>query len=602
MTTVPEENDHSLHTAEDNSSSSPQRKQSLRWWPAAIILALMLLIRLLPVVIDSAPLPVLMLGFMGPMIAALLIFPWWLFASRTSIREKLLGLVALIAIAILTMMLSHSSMQGMPNFMYQLPVGMAAFTLPLIFLAGLPSIRLPVALFVALLGFGVWDLVRFDGVTGEFSAAFSFRWTPSHEDEYLASLSKSDGENSSATIELDPNAVINATSAEWPIFRGRERENTISEIVLDEDWDQHPPKLIWKSLIGPGWSSFSVAGNRLFTQEQRGESEAVVCLDAKTGAIAWAYEYPGRFFESIGGAGPRATPTIGDKALFCLGADGDLLCLDPLTGKLIWQRDLRQDAERDPPIWGWSSSPLVVYSKVVVHAGGANDKGVIAYDALTGDLLWSVASGDHSYSSAQLAEFDGVSGVLMVSNAGLQFLDLEDGHTIWNYEQRSENYRVLQPLISENNVLLADSMGVGTRCLTITRSDDKWQVTESWTSRYMKPQYNDFVLYDGNVYGFDGSIFASISMETGEQNWKRGRYGNGQVLLLDSAGQLLLTSEKGEIVLIKPSSEELIELAKFPAIEGKTWNHPVLINNRLYLRNGQEAACYELTLKNDDDS
>ncbi len=121
-------------------------------------------------------------------------------------------------------------------------------------------------------------------------------------------------------------------------------------------------------------------------------------------------------------------------------------------------------------------------------------------------------------------------------------------------------------------------------------------MTEQWTSLDMKPDFNDFVEYQGHVYGFDGSIFACVDLETGKRLWKKGRYGNGQVLLLPDAGQMLVISEAGELVLLKADPGKLVEVARIPAIDGKTWNHPVLVGNRLYVRNGAEAACYELPL------
>jgi outer membrane protein assembly factor BamB len=211
-------------------------------------------------------------------------------------------------------------------------------------------------------------------------------------------------------------------------------------------------------------------------------------------------------------------------------------------------------------------------------------------------MVWSAPSGDHSYSSAQLATFDGETGLLMSTNTGLQFLDVRDGHTLWEHPWPGDNYRALQPLVAGNSILFTTSLGLGTRKITVHKMDSKWEITEDWTSRDLKPDFNDFVEYQGYLYGFDGNIFTCVSLETGKRAWKRGRYGSGQVLLLPDAGQLLVTSETGEIVLLKADPTKPIELAKVPAIEGKTWNHPVLIGSRLYIRNAEMAACYELAL------
>ncbi|HUP78275.1 MAG TPA: PQQ-binding-like beta-propeller repeat protein, partial [Pirellula sp.] len=527
---------------------------------------------------------------MGPAGLGLLIMLWWLFASRAHWKEKLIGLVAVAIIGFVAITLCHFTMQGMSVVIFLIPYGTAAFAIPLILFANRPSIRLPVALVSAVIGFGYWDLLQTGGVSGKFVADFSWRWESTAEEKYLESLANGVPAKPVETNE----APITLASAVWPNFRGSSRDGKLVGVSLSEDWVASPPKLIWKRPIGPGWSSFSVAGDRIFTQEQRGEKEAVVCLDAKTGSKVWEHEYVSRFWESVAGAGPRATPTISDEGLFSLGANGILTCLNASTGATIWERDLQVDSGRKPPMWGFASPPLVTQGVVIVYAGGSEDKGILAYDAKTGQSRWSIASGDHSYSSAQIASFDSVSGVLMETNAGLQFVNAIDGKKIWQYDSPSKNYRTLQPLVLGNSVLLANSMGEGTKRLSVSLKGDDWSIKEEWASRDMKPDFNDFVEHKGSLYGFDGNIFSCIDLATGKRQWKKGRYGNGQVLMLSDADQMLVTSETGELVLLRADSTSMKELGKFQAIEGKTWNHSVVVGNRVYIRNAEQAACYEL--------
>jgi outer membrane protein assembly factor BamB len=145
-----------------------------------------------------------------------------------------------------------------------------------------------------------------------------------------------------------------------------------------------------------------------------------------------------------------------------------------------------------------------------------------------------------------------------------------------------------------NAVLVSTSLGLETRRIDVKHEADSCTISEAWTSLDMKPDFNDFVEHEGFVYGFDGSIFACVDLKTGKRQWKKGRYGNGQVLMLADSGQLLVVSEKGELILIEADPSALKEIARIPAIEGKTWNHPVLSGHRVYLRNAEEAACFEL--------
>ncbi len=573
---------------------------SLRWWPAALCLVMIGVLKLSMVIVEAPPMALIMAAFMGPAALCGLIMLWWMFASRAAVKEKVIGVLGVLSFGVVTTWLLHFSMQGMSTIIYQIPCGVGLFALVLVLMANRTSSRLRTALLFSAVGFGIWDFVQLHGVTGKFDAEMSWRWSPTPEEEYLRSLAErglksGEGGGAGSADAIGAEVEVTRTASQWSDFRGPQRDGKLPGVTLDEDWKVSPPKEVWKTKIGPGWSSFTVAGNRLFTQEQRGGNEVVVCMNADTGSVMWIYEYPSRFWESVAGAGPRATPTIGDEGLFTLGANGHVLCLNPLTGEARWKRDLQADAGCKPPQWGFSASPLVQDGLVIVHAGAATGAGaVVAYDAETGDVRWKVASGNHSYCSVHAASFDGVAGVLMATNSGLQFLAVADGSTIWNHEWLVENYRAIQPLVIGESILIGTSLGVGTRKISVKHDADSWKITEDWTTKDMKPDFNDFVEHDGFLYGFDGNIFSCTSLATGKRQWKKGRYGNGQVLLLPDAGQLLVISESGELILVKADPAKHVEVGKIAAITGKTWNHPVVVGNRVYLRNGEEAACYEL--------
>lgn len=598
---------------EQDRSTVTANSQALRWWPAAVLVAVMLVMPKVPSWFESPSLPVMMFGLVGPAFVGVLVLLWWCAFSRAGAKERIVGIIGFLVIAVAMLACIDDSLQGMGLPIVVIPTGVVGFAISLVLLSHQPKWRVPVALLVTFLGYGFWNLKQSEGFTGTFETQLRWRWEPTAEEAYLsglelASSKKLDSASNSASntepLESDlPSMTIGLAESQWPAFRGADRTGVISDLRLDSDWKSSPPKEVWRSRIGPGWSSFSVAAGRLFTQEQRGENEAVVCLDADTGEAIWDMVYPSRFWEAIGGAGPRATPTIADEGLFCLGANGILVCLDAVDGTERWRRDLRVDAKREPPPWGFSSSPLVTDSVVIVHAGGKEDRGLFAYGTDDGEVVWSIESGDHCYSSAQSATFDSVDGVLMMSNLGLQFVNAATGEAIWTYDWSVENYRALQPLVIDQSILIATSLGLGTRRVSVTREEDgNWKVVEDWETRGIKPEFNDYVFYEGFVYGFDGNIFGCVDAATGERQWKRGRYGNGQVLLLADAGQLLVLSEEGELVLVDASPERLGEAARFQAIQGKTWNHPVLIGSRLYVRNAEEAACFELSLANDTTS
>jgi len=160
---------------------------------------------------------------------------------------------------------------------------------------------------------------------------------------------------------------------------------------------------------------------------------------------------------------------------------------------------------------------------------------------------------------------------------------------------------IVQPVVMADGDLLVSTAvstgGVGTRRIGVTHGTNGWSVQERWTSIWLKPYFNDMVIHKGYAFGFDGSILSCIDLEDGKRKWKGGRYGNGQLVLLAEQDLLLVLSEEGEIALVKAAPDQFTELARFPAIEGKTWNHPAVVGNVLLVRNGEEMAAFRLPVE-----
>ena len=219
---------------------------------------------------------------------------------------------------------------------------------------------------------------------------------------------------------------------------------------------------------------------------------------------------------------------------------------------------------------------------------------MLAFDAASGALRWSAAAGNDSYSSPQLNTILGEELVLLLSDDGLVFLDPTTGRERLNYEWKFKPYRALQPrLIGNDTVLLPTGMNTGTRALRLANTNGQLTARELWTSRNLKPDFTDMVSRQGYAYGVDGGIFTCIDLKDGGRKWKGGRYGQGQVLLLENSGVLLIAAEDGRVVLVRADPNEFAEVASFQALQGKTWNHPVVVGDRLYLRNSQQAAGYQ---------
>ena len=364
---------------------------------------------------------------------------------------------------------------------------------------------------------------------------------------------------------------------------------------IDTDWSRSKPVELWRRPIGPGWSSFAVHGNFIYTQEQRGDDELVSSYNLSNGAPVWKHRDAVRFYESNGGAGPRATPTLSGGRVYTFGATGILNALDARDGSVVWSRNAASDTKRKVPGWGFASSPLVVGDVVIVAAAGT----LAAYDVVTGDPRWFGPTGGFGYSSPHLSTIDGVAQVLLLNGEGAISVAPSDGTLLWKHAWRCDS--IVQPAITaDGDVLIGSGSGigieVGMRRIAVAHGPDGWIVKERWTSIGLKPYFNDFVIHKGHAFGFDGSILACIDLEDGKRKWKGGRYGHGQLVLIPDQDLLLVLSEEGELALVKAAPDQFTELARFPAIEGKTWNHPVLVGDVLLVRNGEQMVAFRMSL------
>lgn len=345
-----------------------------------------------------------MAGAFGPFLIGMAVMLWWLILNRASWQERGLGLLGLIVIIVIVELIVDPSMRGPLLIVMTIPMAIAAFALGLIALGShLTDAQNVEGLLLALVVAGVSVVLKTDGVWGNFAFGFDWRWSKSTEEKLLEDLKSVSSETKLAAIsaaDLEP--------VTWPVFRGISQDGVQRGTAFSADWQSHPPKELWRTPVGPAWSSFVAAGNYLFTQEQRGDFESVVCYDANTGKQVWEQSIKSRFFEALGGLGPRATPTIADGHIYAFGAEGWLVKIQAATGDLVWKTDVRQASERDVlPMWGFSSSPLVEEGLVIVHAGGQGNKGVLAFDVGQGELHWSAPAGENSYASVQVVNLLG---------------------------------------------------------------------------------------------------------------------------------------------------------------------------------------------------
>ncbi|MFM8580622.1 MAG: PQQ-binding-like beta-propeller repeat protein [Planctomycetaceae bacterium] len=532
---------------------------------------------------------------LGSQVGLLLLCGWWMLGCRRGTTDRwLLPAVSLLGLCACGAVLFPRS--GLPTLVvYGTPV------LTLGWLLGVQWERLRgrlpgtwggvLGVLLASAGLG---LVRIEGTDGGMNPRLAWRWRPTAEEQLLASLpTASGGSSSTAATEENPLAV---QPGDWPAFRGPGRDGINRTDEISTDWSVRPPRELWRIAVGPGWGSCSVVDGWLFTQQQRGEQECVTAHSANTGEQRWVAVVPTRFEEAISGAGPRGTPTFADGRLYACGANGHLSCHEAHTGALVWSVDLiRLGGSR--PYWGYASSPLLAAGRLFVYLGGGPGKGMAAIDPQTGAVLWTGGAALHSYSSPHDVTLHGRRQIVLISEVGVEALDPETGSLIWQHEWLDPGInRDVQPLFDGDDVLISTGIGgqQGWRRLHLAREGDRWEAQVEWFQRTLRPYYNDAVRLGDHVFGFDQNIFTCVSLKDGARKWRAGRYGSGQVLLLELQKLLLVQAENGEVVLVDADPSQHRERGRFTPLDEKTWNHPVVVGGRLYVRNDRELACFDL--------
>jgi len=403
----------------------------------------------------------------------------------------------------------------------------------------------------------------------------------------------------SASVAASPSAATAPQTAAsssnyWTNFRGPKRDGKYEESSVSTNWPATGLPVVWKQLVGVGHSSFAVADGKAYTIEQRRGQEVVAAYDIGNGREVWTAKWNAEFTDSTGD-GPRATPTWDQGRIYALGATGELRCIDASNGSVLWGKNILSDNGASNLSWGMAASPLIVDDKVIVLPGGTSGKSVVAYNKNTGAPVWKVLNDSQAYVSPMLMELAGRRQIVVVSSSRVVGLVPESGKLLWEYAWDTNNgINVSQPIVVDRNrFFISSGYGKGAALVEIKGSEGSYTAKTIWENGMMKNKFNSSVLHNGYVYGLDEGILSCMDVNTGERKWKDGRYGYGQVLLVGD--HLIVTSDQGEIALVKATPSGYTEVTRFAALKGQTWNYPAIAGGRLLVRNSTEMAAYDIS-------
>lgn len=411
-------------------------------------------------------------------------------------------------------------------------------------------------------------------------------------------------------------AAITVQAADWPQYRGPNLDGSTTEKIAAK-WPAGGPKALWKVPAPSGFSSFTVAGGKAFTQVTRNvggvDREVAIALDANTGKEAWAFPVGGTAYGhnggnagapgNDGGDGPRSTPTVVGGKVYVLSSDLALFCLDANTGKQVWTHDLMKEFAGRNITWKNAASPLVDGNLVFVAGGGAGQS-LLAFNKDTGALAWKSQDETITHSTPVVATIHGVKQVVYFMKSGLVSVAAADGKLLWKAPYRFNVSTAITPVVAGDVVYCSAGYGVGGGAFKVSKAGGGFKADQLWQIPGDKEVANHWstpVFKDGHLYGmfqfkeYGTGALKCVELATGKVKWSKSGFGPGNVILL--GGQVLALSDAGDLVVVEALPSAYTEVSRAKAVTGKCWSTPVVSNGRVYVRSTKEAACLDVSAK-----
>ena len=384
--------------------------------------------------------------------------------------------------------------------------------------------------------------------------------------------------------------------ADWPQWRGPERTGLSKESGLMKQWPASGPPRVWLiSNLGAGYGSISIQGDRIFVQSLIGRQSTVASLNRADGKIIWSRAL-GPGVNNDRGPGPRGTPTVDGDRLYVLTENGDLACLRTQDGSVLWQRNILRDFNGRNIPWLISESPLVDGNQVIVAPGGRG-AGVVALDKMSGETIWTSKqlSDEAGYASMVAADIQGVRTLMTLTAQAGVGIRASDGQLMWKYPgvaNRTAN--ITTPIFHDNKVFYTSAYGTGGALLGLAAQAGEVKAQEIYFTRQMQNHHGGVVLVDGHLYGFNNSILTCLEFASGKRMWRDRSVGKGSLTYAD--GNLYILSEDNVVGLAEATPAGYKEKGRFQiADQGlPSWAHPVVSGGRLYIRNQNTLASYDI--------
>jgi outer membrane protein assembly factor BamB len=385
-------------------------------------------------------------------------------------------------------------------------------------------------------------------------------------------------------------------TGDWSQWRGPDRSGVSRETGLAREWPADGPPLVWSaSGLGAGYGAVAIDGGSVFVQALRGRQSMVHRLNRADGQYVWSKNL-GAAVTNDRGPGPRGTPTVDGDRLYVLTENGDLACLTVENATVIWQRNILKDFNGRNISWLISESPLIDADKVIVTPGGQN-AGMVALDKMTGRTIWVATelNDDAGYASAVVVDVGGVRAYTTFTGSAGVGVRASDGKLLWRYPAAANRTaNIATPLVSGPKVFYTSAYGTGGGLVNLRAEDGHLRAEEVYFSRDMQNHHGGVVLVDGVLYGFSNAILTALDFESGRTLWRHRSVGKGALTYAD--GRLYVLSEDNVVGLADVSASGYREVGRFqiPDQGLPSWAHPVISGKRLFIRNQNTLAVYDI--------
>lgn len=375
-------------------------------------------------------------------------------------------------------------------------------------------------------------------------------------------------------------------AADWPNFRGPRHDGISMETGFKTEWDDAIP-LVWERKIGAGFSSFACVASRVYTCGTRDDRQVALCMDAYTGRVIWEHPFERAYPERAGGDGPRATPTVSDGRVYILGARGTMLCMDADTGKELWRKSFGY-----VPQWGYSGSVLIEGDLAIASAGSA-DGALVAFDKKTGKQIWKCGSDPAGYATPYPFSFQGKRYIVGFSGDSAIIADARTGRTVWRHPWKTDwDINAASPIVHDGHLFLTSGYKTGCGLFKLTADGDTLKAKEVWKSKVLLNKFQSCILHEGKLYTSDQRALVCVDFLTGKEHWRLPRVKHGTLVLAE--GHLLLLTQQGQLQIAKADPAGFKTVSRTNILDGRCWTVPVLHRGRLYVRNLERAACFDM--------